>query len=141
MVLGAALQQIERRMPRLSPRIAGMSTRAQAAFDRRFRREVAGSDGPGEGFVQRSCSQCSRGYLDYARTDFPLCFTCSHARNPYAAKNIRMSIEAEPQPSDEPRTHRGRQRRVQSRDCPALRARRLGKTPTGRSSAGSAPFM
>lgn len=103
MVLMAALQLVERHPPRLSPRIAGMSMRAQAAFDRRFRREVAGRDGSaGEGFVQRSCSQCSRGCLEYAQVKSPLCFTCSHSHNPYAEKNIRMSIEAEPQPSTNP---------------------------------------
>lgn len=45
-----------------------------------------------EGFVERVCSTCPNTFLGYSKE--VLCFPCSNAKNPYALKNIRMSIDA-----------------------------------------------
>lgn len=80
-----------------------MSQSGREAFNQRFSRGfVSTSTACDEGFVQRACSLCARPVLDYRQAESPHCFTCSNSRNPYAAKNIRMSIEAEPQPSTSP---------------------------------------
>jgi hypothetical protein len=65
------------------------------SFNRQFCRGVVGNDNAcGEGFVQRSCSRCSNACLDYSHVENPVCFNCTHSKNHYAAKNIRMSVDA-----------------------------------------------
>jgi hypothetical protein len=45
------------------------------------------------GFVPRTCVDCGGGCLDYPHVEKPSCFDCTHARNEFAAKNIRLSVE------------------------------------------------
>ena len=40
--------------------------------------------------------------MDYPHAVSPLCFDCSNARNPYAQKNIRMSVDAVGEASSNP---------------------------------------
>lgn len=56
----------------------------------------------GEGFVDRECVDCGGVTLDYAAAVAPRCFTCSNAKNPYAAKNTRMSVDATGEDSANP---------------------------------------
>ena len=55
------------------------------------------------GFVQRECVDCGGSCLDYAGSRDPRCFDCSHRSNPYAAKGIRMSVDAAGEDSTDPR--------------------------------------
>jgi hypothetical protein len=76
-------------------RIVGMRQGERDSFERRYVRGFVGGDcQPIEGFVQRSCSQCLGECLDYADVPKPLCFNCTHAKNVYAEKAIRMSVDA-----------------------------------------------
>lgn len=47
-----------------------------------------------EGFILRPCAMCDVEHLNYADYDYPVCFDCSHQLNEYAAKNIKMSVDA-----------------------------------------------
>jgi hypothetical protein len=60
------------------------------------------SDSPSEGFVDRKCSNCGSLTLDYASVVAPVCFSCSHESNPFAAKAIRMSVDATGEDSTNP---------------------------------------
>jgi hypothetical protein len=74
-------------------------------FERRFHRGLIGPDCSvsASGFVERICTICRAQHQNYAEADEPTCFDCDHARNPYAAKNIRMSMDASGDDSKDPR--------------------------------------
>lgn len=57
-------------------------------------RELVPDSGPGEGFVQRRCIFCTHVTRDYPSVPDPVCYECSRSRNPFAKKNIRMSVDA-----------------------------------------------
>jgi hypothetical protein len=56
----------------------------------------------GEAFVARVCADCGGCTLDYPSIDNPLCYSCCHATNPYAAKSLNFSIDVGPQDSTHP---------------------------------------
>ena len=71
-------------------------TAARQRFEARFYRgnasaaQVADADNP---WCERVCS-CGAVHLGKRDAAESLCFDCSHARNPYAQKAIRMSVDA-----------------------------------------------
>ena len=56
--------------------------------------EFVPDSGAGESFVERRCSVCRDVCQDYPSTPEPVCYDCSRERNPFAAKNVRMSVDA-----------------------------------------------
>jgi hypothetical protein len=56
----------------------------------------------GEAFVDRNCVECGIRHLNYPGVKDSRCFACSNAKNPYAAKNIRFSIDPGPEDSTNP---------------------------------------
>jgi hypothetical protein len=56
----------------------------------------------GEAWVVRFCILCGDQTRDYPSAKSPQCFSCGNAKNPYAAKNIRMSVDAAGEDSTNP---------------------------------------
>jgi hypothetical protein len=84
------------------PSMVGMNRRGR--FERRFHRGLLGSDChvTASGFIERYCITCRAQHQNYAEEPEPVCFDCGQTRNPYAAKNIRMSVDATGDPSTNP---------------------------------------
>lgn len=70
-------------------------TSARRRFESRFDRgytskPISDAENP---YCQRVCA-CGAVHLGLAAVETSVCFDCSHARNPYAQKAIRMSVDA-----------------------------------------------
>lgn len=53
-------------------------------------------------YGERVCGDCGVVHVDSLAADVSRCFDCGQLRNPYAAKAIRMSVDATGEDSDNP---------------------------------------
>lgn len=78
--------------------------RRNERFERRFYRglEPKESTDVSDGFVDRYCDVCRAPMLEYASVEKPVCYDCNHEQNEFAAKGIRMSVDATGEDSTNP---------------------------------------
>lgn len=84
--------------------MAMMQSGQKRRFDRRFYRGLASAlSESASGYHEGPCITCGTWVHLVADDETPRCFACSNARNPYAEKGIRCSVEAEGEDARDPR--------------------------------------